>query len=94
MSKKSLVPTQFGWDELGDYTEGEEVDNDEDEEYFNYVEDINDNVYDEDHKESDENAILHPDNIPEEELIEKRQDAEFWAARGKKEDADFWATRG
>jgi len=96
MSKKSWVPTQFGWEEIDDFT-GEDMD--EDEEYFNYVdmEDIYDYLYDEEDAEDD---ILPHDHLHEgknpvnDDPIEKREDADFWAARGKKEDADFWATRG
>merc|ERR1711892_1178178 len=96
MSKKSWVPTQFGWEEIDDFT-GEDMD--EDEEYFNYVDmqDIYDYLYDEEDAEDD---ILPHDHLHEGknpvnvDPIEKREDADFWAARGKKEDADFWATRG
>ena len=49
IAKKSFVPTQFGWEEIGDYTQGDKVDDDKDKEYFNYVEDINDYDFDEDH---------------------------------------------
>merc|ERR1711892_74971 len=96
MSKKSWVPTQFGWEQIDDFT-GEDMD--EDEEYFNYVdmEDIYDYLHDEEDAEDD---ILPHDHLHEgknpvnDDPIEKREDADFWAARGKKEDADFWATRG
>ena len=77
MSKKSWVPTQFGWEEINE-------DEDQDQEYFPYVEDGNDYVVDEDFAGS----------YLEEEQPDKREDADFWAARGKKEDTDFWATRG
>jgi hypothetical protein len=80
MSKKSWVPTQFGWEEIEETNEDE----DQDQEYFPYVEDVNDYDEDEDYAGS----------YLEEEQPEKREDADFWAARGKKEDADFWATRG
>ena len=73
MTKKSWVPTQFGW---------EEINEDQDQEYSPYVETGNDYEYDE-----DESGL-------EDEKPEKREDAEFWAARGKKEDTDLWATRG
>jgi len=58
----------------------------EDREYFNYVgaEDEDEYPYDEDNYEY----------IDEDLENEKREDADFWAARGKKEDADFWAIRG
>merc|ERR1711892_385488 len=96
MSKKSWVPTQFGWEEIDDFT-GEDMDDVE--EYFNYVdmEDIYDYLYDEEDAEDD---ILPHDHLHEgknpvnDDPMEKREDADFWAARGKKEDADFWATRG
>ena len=79
MSKKSWVPTQYGWEEINE-------DDDQDQEYFPYVEDVNDYDYDEDEHFAEIDL--------EEENPEKREDADFWAARGKKEDADFWATRG
>merc|ERR1712106_709948 len=74
------VPTQFGWEEIDDDNEEIMDDEDQEQEYFNYVED--DISYDDDEMDL------------EEPQAEKREDAEFWAARGKKEDADFWATRG
>merc|ERR1712106_488911 len=74
------VPTQFGYEDIDDDNEETTDDEDQDQEYFNYVED--DISYDYDEIDL------------EEPQAEKREDAEFWAARGKKEDADFWATRG
>merc|ERR1712106_289515 len=74
------VPTQFGLEEIDDNNEEIMDDEDQEQEYFNYVED--DISYDDDEMDL------------EEPQAEKREDAEFWAARGKKEDADFWATRG
>merc|ERR1712128_344180 len=74
------VPTQFGCEEIDDNDEEIMDDEDQEQEYFNYVED--DISYDDDEMDLEE---PHAD---------KREDAEFWAARGKKEDADFWATRG
>merc|ERR1712123_100699 len=74
------VPTQFGYEDIDDDNEETTDDEDEDQEFFNYVED--DISYDYDEIDL------------EEPQAEKREDAEFWAARGKKEDADFWATRG
>ena len=77
MSKKSWVPTQFGGEEIQETNEDEG----QDQEYFPYVEDVNDYDYDEDED--------YAGSVLEEEQPEKREDTDFWAARGKKEDTDF-----
>ena len=70
MSKKSWVPTQFGGEEIQEANEDEG----QDLENFPYVEEVNDYDEDEDYAGSD----------LEDEQPEKREDADFWAARGKK----------
>ena len=62
-------------------------DEDLDQEFVNYVEDRTDNDYDKDEDEPYGAGDL-------EKKPAKREDSDFWAARGKKEDTNFWATRG
>merc|ERR1712013_888605 len=80
LTKEHLVPIDFGWEGIED--DDETMFDDEYQEYLKH--------YDE-HYHDDEY-----DNEPdfEEQHAEKREDAEFWAARGKKEDPAFWAARG
>jgi len=63
--------------------------------YFE-IEDHHEDILDDEDSEQEYFNYVEADDYDEDNEIEaeKREDAEFWAARGKKEDMDFWATRG
>ena len=82
--KRNLKPNGL----FGMSKKGMNEDEDLDQEFVNYVEDRTDSDYDKDGDEPYGGVDL------EDEQPAKREDSDFWAARGKKEDINFWATRG
>ena len=52
------------------------------------------NEYEDDDNFNNLKDIYDFEHNEENESTKKREDVDFWAARGKKEDADFWPIRG